>query len=399
MNASSPSLPLGLYIHTPFCVQRCVYCDFFTMPLEGAREQQFGPFLTALLHELRVQASRFSGRTLRSIFFGGGTPSLLLPAEIEQILSLTAACFAWEDDIEITLEINPETITLSNAKAFRKTGVNRASIGIQSLDPQQLRLLGRLHSAEKARACFDLLRDAGFDNISLDFIYGRPGQTLSDWERELERLLSWGADHLSMYELILEPGTPMTRAVNRGELVLPSEEERLAMYRAAREATEAAGMLWYETSNYARPTREARHNLDNWRGGEYLGVGPGAHSFCASPTPGARRANPRNMPMYLEDPNGAPWKPRTHEEACFESLLNGLRLREGFPPSRLQQHLQVDAHAMFGDRLPALRDAQYLDALPDLWTLTPRGAELLDSILVYLFNSNAQNSPKQTNTP
>lgn len=374
----------GLYIHVPYCLQRCGYCDFFTMTLTGARDDQFAPYLEALSLELQTLAPEWAGRPIRSIFFGGGTPSLLTPSEMEQILAQVQAHWTLQDDAEVTLEINPETMDLAKARALREAGINRASMGMQTLNPEGLALLGRNHSPEGARRCYDILRDAGFASVSCDMIYGWPGQTNAGWREELAALMTWEPDHLSLYELILEPGTPMTRSVRKGELVLPPEEERLAMYRSAREVATAAGLVWYETSNYARPGCEARHNVDNWNGSDYLGLGPGAHSFRGQPGLGARRANPRNMPKYLSQPAASPWAPRSAEEVCVEAMLNGLRLRDGWNPDTVHEQYGFPLRETLAPALDALVRAGYMEPSLCLWTLTPRGAELLDAVLGHL---------------
>lgn len=375
----------GLYIHVPYCIQRCSYCDFFTMPLSAAdnRESAFSQYLTALHQEILAQLPAFQDRTLSSIFLGGGTPSLLTPDELDSVLSLVRELLPFEG-IEVTLEVNPETVDVEKAKQFREVGINRVSMGVQSLDAASLNMLGRGHTAETARTCYDALRDAGMDNVNLDMIYGRPGQTVAAWEEELRALLAWEPEHLSLYELILEPGTPMTRAVRAGELVLPEEDERLAMYQLCRDLTSDMGLDWYEVANFARPGREAQHNLDNWRGAEYLGVGPGAHSFRASPGWGARRANPRNMPMYLGAPAAAPWKERTREQVIQETLMNGLRLREGLDLRGCLARYGIDLAIACEGKLDALVEAVYLEQSDSHWRLTSRGTELLDSVVAHL---------------
>ena len=354
------------------------------MPRVGERDEQFRPFLDALDSELQSQLSLFASRTLRSIFLGGGTPSLLKPSELEKIFEAIQKVFSWDDTCEVTLEVNPDTLDLDKARAFRSLGINRISMGLQALDEDALRLLGREHNIEQARYCVDVAREAGFDNINLDMIYGRPKQTLSGWERELQELLEWEPEHVSLYELILEPGTPMTRAIRKGELVLPEEETRLEMYRLARELMCEGGMQWYEVSNYAKPNRESRHNLDNWRGGEYLGVGPGAHSFGLLSPWGERRANPRNLPLYTSQPDAAPWHPREAEDVCKDALLNGLRLREGFQHKPFHETYGLTFSTQTLEKLPSLQESGYLDVEEERWVLTPRGMELLDAILVYL---------------
>jgi len=377
-------MQFGLYVHVPFCLKRCTYCDFFTMPLLKSRDDHFSPYLEALHKEFEEQAPRFPERKLASIFFGGGTPSLLEPEELAKILEQARSYFPWEEDIEITLEVNPETLSIEKAEGFLQAGVNRISMGVQSLDDKVLRLLNRTHNVEGARASYEIARKAGFENVSMDMIYALPGQEAATWKKELSELLSWVPEHLSLYELILEPGSPMTRAVKNGELTLPSEEESAQMYEIAREQTTHFGLDWYEISNYSKPGREARHNVDNWLGGEYLGIGPGAHSFWAKKPFGARRANPRNMPMYLENPAKAQWKERGRVEAIQEALMNGLRVRKGFSLAVANEAYGLDLMACLKDRLPPLQEADYLVVEEGHWSVTERGAELLDSVVSFL---------------
>ncbi len=377
------SSPLGLYLHVPFCLQRCSYCDFFTMPL-GDRESSFSPYLRALHAEIDAMAPLFSGRTLRTIFFGGGTPSLLRPEEMEAILERVRRYGNWHDEIEITVEVNPETLTMEKAKAYRALGVNRLSIGVQSLDARALAMLTRNHDVQGARRCFDIAQESGFTRVNLDLIWGRPDLTLEGWAEELSALLAWGPEHLSLYELILEPGTPMTRAVQRGELSLPDDEERFEMYRLTRDILEEAGMVWYEISNFCRAGQICLHNLHTWQGHDYLGVGPGAHGFLGTPGFGQRRANPRNMPKYLAAPHEAPWLERSAEDAVVEALLSGLRIREGFDPSLLSERYDLDLNVLLGASLEPLQEAGYLFVEPSRWSLSPRGAEVLDEIVKFL---------------
>jgi oxygen-independent coproporphyrinogen-3 oxidase len=377
------SLPFGLYLHVPFCLQRCSYCDFFTMPL-GDREGSFSPYLRALHAEIDAMAPLFAGRLLHTIFFGGGTPSLLRPEEMGAILERVRSHLAWHEAIEITVEVNPETLTLEKAAAYRAMGVNRLSIGIQSLDARALAMLGRNHDVQGARRCFDIAREAGFTKINLDLIWGRPGLTLEGWAAELSSVLAWGPDHLSLYELILEPGTPMTRSVQRGELCLPDDEQRFEMYRLTRDILDGSGMNWYEISNFCREGQICLHNLHTWQGHDYLGVGPGAHGFLGSPGFGRRRANPRNLPKYLSRPEEAPWEARSAEDAVVEALLSGLRIREGFDPSLLTQRYGLDLTELLGPALEPLCEAGYLFVDPKRWFVSPRGAEILDEIVKFL---------------
>lgn len=380
----------GLYIHVPYCLQRCSYCDFFTMPLGDNRADQFTPYLEALHKEIETLAPDWQGRPIQTLFMGGGTPSLLTPKELEAIFEKVHRYWTFTDDAEVTIEINPDTMNPTKASEYRSVGVNRASMGVQSLNPDGLRLLGRHHDVVGARRCFETLREAGFDNISCDMIYGWPSQTVEGWSAELSELLSWGPNHLSLYELILEPGTPMTRAVNKGELVLPTEEESLEMFRVTRTITHDLGLRWYEISNYAKEGCESRHNVGNWKGHDYLGVGPGAHSFRAKPGLGARRANPRNMPKYLERPEASPWKARSMEEVSVEAMMNGFRLREGWSAQWIQELYGFDLHHHILNHMDALEQGGLMISREEKFCLTEQGAEVLDAVVSHLHNTLGQ---------
>jgi oxygen-independent coproporphyrinogen-3 oxidase len=303
---------------------------------------------------------------------------------MEAILERVRRYGNWHDEIEITVEVNPETLTMEKAKAYRALGVNRLSIGVQSLDARALAMLTRNHDVQGARRCFDIAQESGFTRVNLDLIWGRPDLTLEGWAEELSALLAWGPEHLSLYELILEPGTPMTRAVQRGELSLPDDEERFEMYRLTRDILEEAGMTWYEISNFCRAGQICLHNLHTWQGHDYLGVGPGAHGFLGTPGFGKRRANPRNLPKYLAAPHEAPWLERSAEDAVVEALLSGLRIREGFDPSLLSERYGLDLDVLLGASLEPLQEAGYLFVEPSRWSLSPRGAEVLDEIVKFL---------------
>lgn len=357
------------------------------MPLGENRSDQFSPYLRALHQEIIALGKEWLDRPIRTVFLGGGTPSLLTPKELGEVFDCVRQYWEFVDDAEITIEINPDTMTPEKAQGYLDVGVNRASMGVQSLNPEGLKLLGRFHSVDRAKRCYETLRDAGFSNVSCDMIYGWPGQTVEGWSQELTELLTWGTDHLSLYELILERGTPMTRAVNKGELVLPSEEESLEMFRVTRSITQDVGMQWYEISNYAQPGRESRHNVDNWRGSDYLGVGPGAHSFRALPELGARRANPRNMPKYLEQPTASPWNNRSREEVVTEAMMFGLRLREGWTPQLVEQLYGMELYEPLVEASQPLVEDGLLLEPSDRFQLTERGAEVLDEVVGFLVSA------------
>ena len=377
-------MSLGLYIHIPFCLQRCLYCDFFTSPLTQEREVIVPSFVDALIVELEAQASLFSGRILHSIFFGGGTPSLLKPREIGFILEKAYMLFEVDEALEVSLEANPETLSLEKIQGFRDVGVNRISMGIQALNDDDLVSLGRVHTLEKALKNYETLRNVGFDNINLDFIYGRPTQTLEAWSRELDAIIALDTEHLSLYELTVEQGTPLQKALEKGEIELPDEDVKLEMYRLVREKLQKGGFQWYEVSNYAKTGYQSRHNVDNWRGGEYLGLGAGAHSFGELSTFGSRRQNPRNLSIYLKDPIAAKWEKRSHEMLYAEALMNGLRLREGLSSKTFEEQYKIPFSEIPLTKLEKLQKEGYMMRDEERWILSFRGVELLDSVVSYL---------------
>jgi oxygen-independent coproporphyrinogen-3 oxidase len=330
--------PLALYIHWPFCLAKCPYCDFNSHVRERIPQSRFR---TALRRELAWEASRLGSRRLTSIFFGGGTPSLMEPETVAELIGDARRLFPPADDIEITLEANPTSVEAGRFKAFRDAGVNRASIGVQSLDPQALSLLGRQHSAAQAIDALETAR-AIFPRISFDLIYARPGQTLVAWQAELGQALALAADHLSLYQLTIEPGTKFAAMHRRGEIVLPAEDDAVALYEATAEEAAHFGLLAYEVSNYALPGSESQHNLTYWRYGDYAGIGPGAHGrinpIGAVPSSilATRRHRAPEQWAELVERNGhgvIEEAPLQSIERAREMLLMGLRLVAGIDPA------------------------------------------------------------------
>ena len=265
--------PLALYIHWPFCLAKCPYCDFNSHVRERIPQARFR---AALRTELAWEAARLGPRRLVSVFFGGGTPSLMEPETVAVLLEDARRLFVPAETIEVTLEANPTSVEAGKLAGFRDAGVNRISLGVQSLDPAALALLGRQHSADQAIAALAIARRI-FPRISFDLIYARPGQTLPAWRAELRRALALAADHLSLYQLTIEPGTAYEAAFRRGEIVLPDADTAAALYEATAEIGQEFGLAPYEVSNYAAPGAESRHNLAYWRYQDYAGIGPGAH--------------------------------------------------------------------------------------------------------------------------
>ena len=346
----------GVYVHWPFCASKCPYCDFNSHVRAGGIDE--ARFLRAFIKELEHWAVLAPGRTVSSIFFGGGTPSLMSASTVGAILDTIAGLWPVEDGAEITLEANPSSVEAGRFRGYRAAGVNRVSLGVQSLDDAQLRALGRLHTAEEARAAIELARST-FGRFSFDLIYARPGQSIDAWRAELGQALDLAANHLSLYQLTIEQGTPFAALHARGKLVVPDGEAAGAFYELTQEMTGRAGLPAYEISNHAAPGEESRHNLTYWRYGEYAGVGPGAHGRIV--VAGARRATSTERGperwAALVDAGGhgiIEDVVLNRAEEADEALLMGLRLVEGIDLGRLA--------ALTGSR-PATRA---IDELVDL---------------------------------
>ena len=324
-------------MHWPFCASKCPYCDFNSHVRAGGIDE--ARFLAALLRELEHWAALAPGRRVGSIFFGGGTPSLMSPATVGALINAIARHWPLEAGAEITLEANPSSVEAARFRGYRTVGVNRVSLGVQSLDDGVLRALGRLHTVDEALAAIAVARDT-FDRFSFDLIYARPGQTLEAWRQELGRALGIAGAHLSLYQLTVEPGTPFAALHARGKLKVPDGEAAGAFYDLTQEMTERAGLPPYEISNHAAAGEECRHNLLYWRYGEYAGVGPGAHGRVV--VDGARRAttterHPERWATLVESRSHglAEVVPLTSAEEADEALLMGLRLAEGLDLDRL----------------------------------------------------------------
>jgi len=330
--------PLALYIHWPFCLAKCPYCDFNSHVRDTIPQARFR---AALQRELAHDAARLGKRPLGSIFFGGGTPSLMEPETVAALIQDATTLFTPLPDLEITLEANPTSVEAAKLAAFRQAGVNRISLGIQALNDEALHLLGREHSSHQAVTALETAR-ALFDRISFDLIYARPNQTIADWTRELNRALSLVSDHLSLYQLTIEPGTRYEALHRRGEIILPDPEHGAALYETTREIAARHGLQDYEVSNYARPGAESRHNLTYWRYGDYLGIGPGAHgrlSLGGTLNATRRHRAPEPWATLVEQTGTGQTEstPLTPEERAQEALLMGLRLTEGIDEDRFAE--------------------------------------------------------------
>jgi len=280
----SGAAPLSFYIHIPYCVKRCGYCDFNTYtPSElkdgGTLADVSGDYIELLLKEVE-QAAREVPNALPvpTIFFGGGTPTLMEPADLGRVLNAIEISFGFAPDIEITIEANPDTVTLEKLQALRRVGINRISFGMQSAVPHVLNVLDRTHNPENVAKATNWAREAGFEHVSVDLIYGIPGESIADWQKSIDTALSLPIDHISAYALIVETGTKLANQVKRGEIVMPDDDETADKYLLADSAFRSAGFDWYELSNWSRTGGECRHNIAYWLGANWWGLGPGAHS-------------------------------------------------------------------------------------------------------------------------
>ncbi len=375
--------PLALYVHIPFCEAKCVYCDFASFAGKKAR---IPAYLSALEAELLAQASAIGARTVRSVFFGGGTPTLLSGAQVAALMSAVRACFPLAADAEITMEGNPGTLRAADVAGYRAAGVNRVSLGAQAAQPRLLAALGRIHRWRDVEAGVALLRAEGFDNINLDLMFGLPGQRDADWRETLDAALALAPEHLSCYGLQVEEGTPLAARIAAGEgEPLPDEDAERAMYAEARRAAAQAGLEQYELSNFAKPGRACRQNLTYWRRGDYLGIGSAAHSLVGD----VRWGNTPDLDAYLAAlrEGASPAAERGEidaEEARFEAVMLGLRLTQGVSLVEFAARYGATAEAVWGAKLEALIRDGLLERSAGWLRLTDRGMDVQNAVLVEL---------------
>ncbi|MGH6922825.1 MAG: radical SAM family heme chaperone HemW [Propylenella sp.] len=374
----------GVYVHWPFCTAKCPYCDFNSHvrhePPDEAR------FAAALGRELSHFAELTSGRTVTSVFLGGGTPSLMRVATVEAILDAVVGCWPVTPDAEITLEANPGSAEADRFRGYRAAGVNRLSLGVQSLDDSALKALGRIHDAAEARRAVEMAR-ATFPRLSFDLIYARPGQTERGWRAELEAAIAMAADHLALYQLTVEEGTPFARLHAAGKLLVPDPERAAALYAMTQEITEAHVLPAYEISNHAAPGAESRHNLTYWRYRDYVGVGPGAHGRVTHDGVKHATMSERHPERWLElvekRGNGLVTDDvLTLEECADEMLLMGLRLREGI---RIDRYAEISGRCFSESRLAFLSDDGFVEPCGEgRLRATRNGWLVLDSVVADL---------------
>ncbi|MBU6448922.1 MAG: coproporphyrinogen III oxidase [Rhodospirillales bacterium] len=374
---------LALYFHWPFCLAKCPYCDFNSHVRERLPQAEM---LTALKTELAFEAARLGKRRVGSIFFGGGTPSLMDPESVAELIAESGRLFTLAPEAEITLEANPTSVEAAKFSAYRAAGVSRVSIGVQSFDEQALRFLGRQHNAAQAIAAIELGASI-FPRISFDLIYALPGQTQAAWRAELRRALGLAADHLSLYQLTIEDGTKFATLHARGEFVLPDEDEAEALYDITAEEAARYGLQRYEVSNYAKPGGESRHNLTYWRYGDYAGIGPGAHGRVSLGGKLLATTRHRAPEIWMERVAAHGHGTTLEEEIpagdrAREALIMGLRLREGISASYFAARTGMALiDAVEPDILEECIVEGYLTFSGERLAATAQGTKRLDALL------------------
>jgi oxygen-independent coproporphyrinogen-3 oxidase len=369
--------PLALYVHWPFCVSKCPYCDFNSHVRESVDQEAWR---NAMLADLAHEAAQLPGRKLGSIFFGGGTPSLMPPETVAAVIDAAERHWGFEPRIEITLEANPSSVEAARFADLAAAGVNRASLGLQALDDDSLRFLGRAHGVAEGLAALETAQSV-FDRVSFDLIYARPDQDLAAWEAELRRAIGFGTEHLSLYQLTIEPGTRFATLFEKGELAAFDPDAAADLFEATRDITSSAGLPAYEISNHARPGAESRHNLTYWRYGDYAGVGPGAHGrrggFATM-----RHKKPENwLNAVARNGHGTQIEDALSDhERAVEALVMGLRLPEGVDLARVDA-LAGGAAPIDQRALGGLRDQGLVVSENGRLRVTDAGMPVLEAIL------------------
>ncbi|MEO0774373.1 MAG: radical SAM family heme chaperone HemW [Pseudomonadota bacterium] len=374
----------GLYIHWPFCEAKCPYCDFNS---HVAREIDQSRWKRAYLKEIAAAGRAYPDRVLNTVFFGGGTPSLMDPDVTASVIDAVKATWPVANDLEITLEANPSSVEAGRFRAYAEAGVNRISMGIQALNDPDLRRLGRVHTAQEAIQAFDIARE-NFARVSFDLIYARQGQSLSDWRKELSQALSMAVNHLSLYQLTIEPGTVFARRHANGKLRdLPDDELAGDMYDVTQEVCDAHGMSAYEVSNHAQNGAESRHNLIYWRYGDYVGIGPGAHGRVTENSARFATEAVSNPDRWLKmSEQGSPLKVKTEldrETQADEYLMMSLRLAEGLSISR---HEALSGKVLSASALDYLNNINMIEIDGDRLRTTREGRLVLNAVIQELLN-------------
>ncbi len=381
---------MGIYIHIPFCAQKCKYCDFVSY---ACKQNMWKPYIQWLLEEIKQvgEGNAFDAKEgldakicVKTIYIGGGTPSILPPEDIQDIMKTVYNYLEVDTDAEITIEVNPGTVTEEKLQCYRKAGINRISIGIQAMQPHLLQMLGRIHTKEQAIQTYTWARKAGFENCNVDMMLGLPQQTMEDIQETVKEIIALAPDHVSMYSLIVEEGTTLEKEIEQGKLVLPTEELERNMYWKVKELLEEAGYVHYEISNFAKPGKQSKHNVDCWNQKEYIGFGVGAHSY----TNGIRYSNIDSVEDYIANYEAGKWQDNLifHEKQNKQSMqkeymLLGFRKLDGISISEFKRKFVDNPCYVFRKELDKLcREELVVIEDEDTIKLTKKGLDLANLV-------------------
>lgn len=386
-NQQAPTKSIGLYIHFPFCLSKCLYCSFNSIPYDPDLARRY---TEAIKKEIVIKAGeyRLEGRSLKTIYFGGGTPSILSPSVIEDIIAVSGRIFCLEDGIEMTIEANPDTLDREKLDGLIRIGTNRISLGVQSFSDRYLNLLGRSHDTEKARRIFKACRSTGFKNISLDLIYALPDQQINEWLLTVEEAIYLAPEHISIYCLTIDEGTVLYRRLQNGQIVDSSEEDQIEMYLAAGKRLKKAGYVHYEISNFSLPGKICRHNMLYWDREEYLGLGAGAHSYIGN----MRFCNLDSIEEYINliDSGGPDNSAEilTREDQLTDAIIFGLRKMEGIDLGDVRRRFDVDPLLIFRKEIDTLITQDMITLSSGKIRLTRKGILLADQVAIEFLSCN-----------
>lgn len=371
---------LGLYLHIPYCLHKCGYCDFNSHP---ENQEESSHYVEALLKELKAYSPSLKNYTVSTVFMGGGTPTILPPSQLKKILDSVKQGFNLTADCEITIEANPATIKLETLQEIRAAGYNRISIGVQSFDEKELQFLERVHNEEEIHTTVQRARSANFENLSMDLMFALPDQTIAKWNSHLKQAIVKDPDHLSTYNLTIEPATAFYKLHQRGKLSLPHEDIQLEMYETTIQTLENAGYQQYEISNFSKPGMESQHNINYWNNGEYLGVGAGASSYLN----GERFKNTNLPSIYIREiglKNNAVESREQLEpiHAMGETLMLGLRLLKGISIEVFENRFQVSFQKIYGNVIESLLNQELIIFNQNRIALSRKGLFLADSVIL-----------------
>jgi oxygen-independent coproporphyrinogen III oxidase len=371
---------LGLYLHIPYCLHKCGYCDFNSHP---ENQEESVCYVEALLSELKFYSTTLKNYSVPTVFMGGGTPTILPPMQLKKILQTVGQNFNLTPDCEITIEANPATIKIETLKEIRSAGYNRISIGVQSFDEKELELLERVHNEEEIHSTVQRARAANFNNLSIDLMFALPDQTIEKWQSHLKQAIAKNPDHISTYNLTIEPATAFFKLHEKGKLCLPHEDIQLEMYKITIQALEDAGYTQYEISNFSKPGMESQHNINYWNNGEYLGVGAGASSYLN----GERFKNVNLPSIYIREIETKANAIDTREcleplQAMGETLMLGLRLLKGISIDVFENRFQVSFQKVYGKAVESLLNQELITLNQNRIALSRKGLFLADSVIL-----------------